>query len=119
MLHSQTAMFAWTSASVPLGVVSHLLTVGLQHAPIIQTMCLETKRTGWKHECWLEQIILLACHMDSPLAEIQPRLLAHYQVSDHSQMMCGVPEVDLLLSSTWPLLITANSLLAKTCLKLA
>ena len=40
------------------------------------------------------------------------------QVSDQSQMMCGDPEVDLLLSSTWPLLIIANSLLAKACLKL-
>ena len=47
----------------------------------------------------VEDHLLVLSHGLS-LAETQPQLLAPCQVSDHSQTMCGGPEVDMLLSST-------------------
>ena len=124
-------MFAWTSTSVFLGVVSHLFDSRPStrtHHPGDVSACrpyaawapaatgsselgsrlrfyppvylrLDTKGLAGDMHVGLDRLFFWLRHIDFFSPGTQPQLLVHCQVSDRSQLMCGGPKVDMLLSS--------------------
>ena len=124
-------MFAWTSTSVSLGVVSHLfdsrpstrthhpgdvsacrpMRLGRPRQQVLLSsdqgsdfyppvyLRLDTKGLAGDMHVGLNRLFSWLRHIDFFSPGTQPQLLVHCQVSDRSQLMCGGPGVDMLLSS--------------------